>query len=99
VAKLVRAVKSNKTNVKEWLSGQDSYTLHKPVSKRFPRNPYAVTNIDDTWKIDRAGISSLSRYNDKYNFLLNVIDIFALFLERTSKGQDKQVNRGDFNNQ
>ena len=50
-AKLVRAAKSNKKNVKEWLSVQDTYTLHKPVRKRFPRNPYTVTNIDDVWEI------------------------------------------------
>jgi hypothetical protein len=51
VAKLVRSAKSNK-NVEEWLSGADTYTLHKPVRKRFPRNPYTVTNLDDTWEID-----------------------------------------------
>jgi len=37
--KLVSAAKRNKRNVEEWLSGQDTYTLHKPVRKRFPRNP------------------------------------------------------------
>ena len=64
------------------------YTLHKPVRKRFPPNPYTVPNIDDIWEMDLADLSSLSRYNDIYKYLLNVIDIFALCLERTSKGQD-----------
>jgi len=36
-AKLVSVAKSNKKNVEEWLSGQDTYTLHKPVRKRFLR--------------------------------------------------------------
>jgi hypothetical protein len=31
VAKLVRSAKSNKKNVDDWLSGEDTYTLHKPV--------------------------------------------------------------------
>jgi len=35
VAKLVSAAKSNKKNVEKWLSGQDTYTLHKPVLKDF----------------------------------------------------------------
>ena len=76
-AKLVRAAKSYKKNVDEWLSGQD--TVYKPVRKRFPRNPYSVTNIDDVWEIDLADLGSLSRYNDKYKYLLNVIDIFSRY--------------------
>jgi len=78
-AKLVTAAKSNKRNVEEWLSGQDTYTLHKPVRKIFPRNPYTVTNIDDVWENDLADLRFLSRYNDKYKYLLNVIDIFSLY--------------------
>jgi len=78
-AKLVSAAKRNKRNVEEWLSGQDTYNLHKPVRKRFPRNPYTVTNIDDVWEIDIADLSSLSKYNDKYKYLLNVIDIFSRY--------------------
>jgi len=50
-AKLVSAAKSSKRNV-EWLSGRDTYSLHKPVRIRFPRNSYTVTNIDDVWEID-----------------------------------------------
>jgi len=33
--------------VKPWLEQQDAYTLHLPVRKRFPRNPYSVDNIMD----------------------------------------------------
>ena len=32
----------------------------------------------------------MPRYNDKYKHLLNVIDIFALCLERAFKGQDRK---------
>jgi hypothetical protein len=78
VAKLVKASKKKKRNVEEWLSGQDTYTLHKPARKRFPRSPYTVTNID-IWEMDLADLSSLSRYNDKHKYLLNVIDIFSRY--------------------
>jgi len=78
-AKLVSAAKTNKRNVEQWLSGQDTYTLRKPVRKRFPRNPYTVTNIDNVWEIDLADLRSLSRYNNKYKYLLNVIDIFSRY--------------------
>jgi len=67
VAKLVRAAKSNKRNVEEWLSGKDTYTLHEIVRERFPRNPYTVTNIDYICEMDHEGLRSLSRYNDKTN--------------------------------
>jgi hypothetical protein len=85
VTKLVRAAKSNKRNVEEWLSCQYTYTLHKPVRKCFPGNTYTVTNIDGIWEMDLADLSSLSRYNGKYKYLLNVIDILALCLERNLK--------------
>ena len=55
------------------------YTLHKPVRKMFPRNPYSVTNIDDVWEMDLADLSSLSKHNDKIKYLLNVIDKFSWY--------------------
>jgi hypothetical protein len=61
VAKWVSAAKSNNRNVEEWLSGQDTYTLHKPVRKIFPLNPYTVTNIDDVWEMDLADLTTLSK--------------------------------------
>jgi hypothetical protein len=83
-ANLVKASKSNKRrNIEEWLSGQDTYTLQKPVRKRFPRNPYTVTNIDDVWEMDLADLTNWAKYNDKYKFLLNAIDVFAICLEHS----------------
>ena len=34
-----------------WLEAQDTFTLHRPVRKIFPRNPYSV-NIMGTWECD-----------------------------------------------
>jgi hypothetical protein len=47
VSKLMKASKYRKRVVEEWLSGQNTYTFQKPVSKKFQRNPYTVTYIDD----------------------------------------------------
>jgi len=63
--------------VEECLSGQNTYTLHKPVRKNVPRNSYTVTNIDDMWEMKFADLSSLSKYNDKCKYLSNVTDIFS----------------------
>jgi hypothetical protein len=79
VAKLAQSANTNKKHVQEWLSAEDTYTLHKPVRKRFPRNPYTVTNIDDVWELDLADLIALAKYNSKYKYLLNVIDIFSRY--------------------
>ena len=53
--------------------------MHKQVRKWFPRNPYTVTNTDDVWEMDLADLSSLAKYNDKFKYLLNVMDIFSWY--------------------
>lgn len=69
--------KVSKKLVREWLQSQDAYTLHKPARKRFPRNKYFVTNIDDLWQADLADMSSLKKENNNYKYLLTVIDVFS----------------------
>jgi hypothetical protein len=69
VVKLSKASNTKKKGVEEWLAGQDPYTLHKPVRKLFPRNPYTVTNIDDVWEMDLAVLSSIAKHDDKYKYL------------------------------
>lgn len=41
-------------------------------------------------------LNSLSKYNEKYKSLLNVIDTFALCVERNSKGQNCYLNHSSF---
>jgi len=79
VGKLIKVSKNKKRDVEEWLSVRNTYTLHKTVTQRFPRNPYTVTNIDDVREMDLADFSSLSKYTDRYKYLLNVIDIFSRY--------------------
>ena len=66
--------------VKPWLEQQDAYTLHRPVRKRYPRNPYSVDNIMDVWECDLLNVQALSRHNDGVKYLLSVIDVFSKFL-------------------
>jgi len=69
-----------KTDIKTWFLKQDAYTLHRAVRKRFPRNPYTVTNINDVWESDLVDVQGLSKYNDGIKYLLTVIDVFSKFL-------------------
>jgi len=45
-------------STKAWLEVQDSYTLHRPVRKRFARNLYTVTNVRNVWECDLLDVQS-----------------------------------------
>jgi len=75
----------NKRNIKlddirDWLKKQDAYTLHRPIRKRFARNPYTVNNVMDVWECDLVDVRALSRFNDIYKYILSVIDLLSKFL-------------------
>jgi hypothetical protein len=65
---------------KAWLEKQEAYTLHKPVRKRFPKNPYNINNLMDVWECDLVDVLALSKFNDNFKYLLTVIDVFSKFL-------------------
>ncbi|XP_072046821.1 uncharacterized protein [Amphiura filiformis] len=65
--------------IKQWLRNQDTYTLHKPVKKKFPRNKVWVYGMDSQWEADLADLSSLSHLNKGYKFLLTCIDVLSKF--------------------
>jgi hypothetical protein len=52
--KRVHATARGKTagELRAWLAAQDTFTLHRPLRKRFPRNPYTVNNIINVWECD-----------------------------------------------
>ena len=74
------STKLNKKNLRAWLEKQDAYTLHRPIRRRFARNPYSVNNVMDVWECDLVDVRALARFNDKYKFILSVIDVFSKFL-------------------
>jgi transposase InsO family protein len=63
-----------------WLERQDAYTLHKPVRKHFPRNPYIVTNVMDVWEAYLLDVQNISIFIDNFKYLLTVIYVFSKFL-------------------
>ena len=80
----IRGLKESKINVKrsqviDFLQSEDSYTLHKPVKKKFKRNRYIVNGIDDTFQIDLIDLSNISKYNDNYKYLFTCIDVFSKY--------------------
>ena len=65
--------------VRHWLQEQDTYTLHKPVRRKFPRNRVVVAGIDHQWQGDLADVSAMAKDNRGYRYLLCVIDVFSKY--------------------
>jgi len=78
--------------IKEWLKGQETYTLHRHLRRKFPRNRVIVGGFMQQWDVDLMDMSSLSKYNGGVTFILVAIDIFSryLFMEplKSKRGKD-----------
>jgi hypothetical protein len=82
VEKLYKAGKKirpslKRDEVKEWLSGQEAYTLHKKAKPSFPRQPTIVSGAGEQLQADLLDVRSHSRGNSGVNFLLTGIDCFS----------------------
>lgn len=79
--KLSEAMKSKMTkeDTKKWLESQETYTLHKPVQRRFSRNKYVLSNISDLWQADLSDMRNYSECNDGNKYILCVIDVFSKY--------------------
>lgn len=91
--------KMNKNEVKNWLQSQETYTLHKPVQRKFPRNKYIISNYNYLWQADLSDMRAYSKYNDGYNYILCVIDVFSKYAYvRSIKNKDAKTIRLSFEN-
>jgi hypothetical protein len=71
--------KVDKKAIDDWLSKSDTYTLHKPLRKRFKRRKYIVSGIDATWQLDLSDLQKLAKYNNGNKYILIAIDAFSRF--------------------
>ena len=79
-----RSIKEHHINikkdlVKKWLQAQDTYTLHKPIIKKFKRVRYMTSGIDYIWQIDLIDIREMSQMNKGFKYLFTCIDTFSKF--------------------
>lgn len=81
IEKLTKAMKGKmaKGDVKQWLQSQETYTLHRPVRKRIPRNKYILSNFNELWQADLSDMRTYSKYNNGFNYILCVIDVFSKY--------------------
>ena len=53
--------------------------LHKPVRRRFDKRTVFAKQVDDIWTADLVDMSSFSRSNKGYKYLLTVIGVFRKY--------------------
>jgi hypothetical protein len=79
----IKSIKENNKipskKIKKWLQEQETYTLHKPKTKKFTRNKVLVSGIDDTWQADLVDVRALADYNDDFKYILTCIDVFSKY--------------------
>lgn len=68
-----------RNQVKQWLQGEEAYTLHKPVRRKFKRNKVYVSFIDQQFEADLVDMSHLKKENTGYTFLLTCIDVLSKY--------------------
>ncbi len=66
-----------KRYVKRWLLKQDAYTLHTPLKRRFLRRKTIVPGLYHQLQIDLVDLSSISKQNSGFKFLLVALDVFS----------------------
>lgn len=69
----------SKKEIQRCLSGEESYTLHFPVKRKFKRDFIFTTNIDDIWGLDLIDFKSLKNQNDGFAYILVAVDILSKF--------------------
>ena len=77
VRPFARAHKLKDPEAKKVLQQVLSYSLHKPVRKRFLTTPTLVFGPNEQWQMDLVDMQKLSKWNKGYKYMLTVIDVFS----------------------
>ena len=51
--------------------------LHKPIIRKFEKRKVHSSFVDNIWGADLADMQLMSKFNEEFNFLLRVIDIYS----------------------
>ena len=75
----VKRLAEHVDNPEGWLSTQPTYTLHKPIKRKFPTRKYTTSAIDDLWQMDLMEMIPYARINKGNRYILTCIDVFSRF--------------------
>ena len=67
-------------DLKNWLTSQETYGLHRQARRRFKRPRLMVSGIGKQADADLMDTTQLSKYNDGVRFVLLHIDDFSRFI-------------------
>lgn len=65
--------------IDEYLRQKETYTLHKNVNRKFHRNAYIVSGIDELWEGDLCDMTMYAPQNDNFKYLLTIIDVLTKY--------------------
>ena len=68
--------KVDRSAAEEWLLSQEAYAIHKPFVKKFKRRK-VIAFFQDQLQADLIDLVHIAKDNDRYRYLLTVIDVFS----------------------
>lgn len=84
-------VKSKK-DTQEWLRTQATYSLHRPMRRRFPTRKYLTSGPNELWQMDLMEMIPYARINKGYRYILTCIDVFSRYARaepvKSKSGED-----------
>lgn len=85
VEKLYFAAKQKKVKnltrkrVLNFLEHQDTFTLHRPVRRKFLRRKTIARHLDEIWVADLIEMQAIKNENSGFRYILTVIDILSRY--------------------
>ena len=67
-------------DIKQWLSGQETYSLHRPARKNFERNHVVTVGAWEQGDSDLMDLQRYAKQNNGIRFILIMIDVFSRYL-------------------
>ncbi|KAH7714306.1 hypothetical protein AAVH_18325 [Aphelenchoides avenae] len=64
-------------DVRAWLAAQRTYTLYRPLKRRFKRLRTVPTGLNTDWQADLNVLTKLKDDNDGYRYLLVCVDVLS----------------------
>ena len=82
-------------DVRDFLTKQPSYTLHRPLRRVFPHNKIIATGADSHWQADLCDMRKLKHHNSHYQYILTVVDVLSKFgmAEPVKRKTPEEVSR------
>ncbi|KAH7725152.1 hypothetical protein AAVH_07199 [Aphelenchoides avenae] len=72
-----RAPAITRDDVRAWLAAQRTYTLYRPLKRRFKRLRTVPTGLNTDWQADLNVLTKLAGDNDGYGYLLVCVDVLS----------------------